>query len=59
VDDHATINIYYEGRLAKLGHDPKKLPQIDEQVDAVVLLPVDARERLRPFDVAGLRRSFG
>jgi type I restriction enzyme R subunit len=35
VDDHATVNIYYEGRLAKLGIDPKQLPQIDEQFDEV------------------------
>ncbi len=26
VDDHATVNIYYEGRLAKLGLDPVRLP---------------------------------
>src|SRR5262249_6559694 len=35
VDDHATVNIYYEGRLAKLGLDPKQLPEIDEQFDEV------------------------
>jgi type I restriction enzyme R subunit len=35
VDDHATVTIYYEGRLAKLGLDPKHLPEIDEQFDEV------------------------
>jgi hypothetical protein len=35
VDDHATVNIYYEGRLAKLGLDPTQVPQIDEQFDKV------------------------
>jgi len=35
VDDHATVNIYYEGRLAKLGLDAKQLPEIDEQFDEV------------------------
>jgi type I restriction enzyme R subunit len=35
VDDHATVNIYYEGRLAKLGLDAKHLPEIDEQFDEV------------------------
>jgi type I restriction enzyme R subunit len=35
VDDHATVNIYYEGRLAKLGLDPKTLPEIDAQFEEV------------------------
>jgi type I restriction enzyme R subunit len=35
VDDHATVNIYYEGRLARLGIDPKQLPNLDEQFDEV------------------------
>src|SRR5206468_9071954 len=35
VDDHATVNIYYEGRLAKLGLDAKQLPELDEQFDEV------------------------
>jgi type I restriction enzyme R subunit len=35
VDDRATVNIYYEGRLAKVGLDSRRLPELDEQFDAV------------------------
>ncbi|MEX2158631.1 MAG: type I restriction endonuclease subunit R [Dehalococcoidia bacterium] len=35
VDDGATVPIYYESRLAKLGLKPEQLPQLDPEFDEV------------------------
>jgi type I restriction enzyme R subunit len=35
VADKATVPIYYESRVAKLGLNQSELPKIDEEIDAI------------------------
>jgi type I restriction enzyme R subunit len=48
VDDHATVPIYYEGRLANLELDPNERPKIDPEFEEVTEgEEVERREKLK------------
>ena len=48
IEDKATVQIFYEGRLAKIGLDPKKTPKLDKDFEeATEGEELSKRERLK------------
>ncbi|HGP5685119.1 TPA: hypothetical protein ACLNUI_003771, partial [Vibrio cholerae O1] len=58
-EDGATVAIYYESRLAKLGLKEEALPQIDDEVDELAEEEEESQQERLKSKWAALERIVG